>query len=90
VRAWLDKHRGFKIHFTPTSSSWLNLVECFFADLTDDVIRAGSSASVNELVRDIEALSCRAQRQSKAPQMEGRVLSMSHWNQRQFASSLYD
>jgi hypothetical protein len=37
----------------PTSSSWLNLVR-FFADLTGDVIRAGSFASVNELVRDIE------------------------------------
>jgi hypothetical protein len=43
------------MHFTPTSSSWLNLVERFFADLTGDVIRAGSFRSVNELVRDIEA-----------------------------------
>jgi hypothetical protein len=40
---------------TPTSSSWLNLVERFFADLTGDVIRAGSFTSVNELVRDIKA-----------------------------------
>ena len=54
VRAWLEKHPRFKMHFTPTSSSWLNLVERFFADLTGDVIRAGSFASVNELVRDIE------------------------------------
>ena len=54
-RAWLDKHPRFKMHFTPTSSSWLNLVERFFADLTGDVIRSGSFASVNELVRDIEA-----------------------------------
>jgi len=43
------------MHFTPTSSSWLNLVERFFADLTGDVIRAGSFTSVNELVRDINA-----------------------------------
>jgi len=42
------------MHFTPTSSSWLNLVERFFADLTGDVIRAGSFASVNELIRDIK------------------------------------
>jgi len=42
-------------HFTPTSSSWLNLVERFFADLTGDVIRAGSFASVKELVHDIKA-----------------------------------
>ncbi len=52
-RAWLDQHRRFTMHFTPTSSSWLNLVERFFADLTADVIRAGSFASVNDLVRDI-------------------------------------
>ena len=55
VRAWLEKHPRFKMHFTPTSSSWLNLVERFFADLTGDVIRAGSFTSVNELVRDIKA-----------------------------------
>ena len=55
VRAWLDKHPRFEMHFTPASSSWLNLVERFFAGLTGDAIRAGSFASVNELVRDIEA-----------------------------------
>jgi transposase len=55
VRAWLEKHPRFKMHFTPTSSSWLNLVERFFADLTGDVIRAGSFTSVNDLVRDIKA-----------------------------------
>ncbi|MGH6801764.1 MAG: IS630 family transposase [Methyloceanibacter sp.] len=55
VKAWLARHPRFKMHFTPTSSSWLNLVERFFADLTGDVIRAGSFGSVNELVRDIEA-----------------------------------
>src|SRR5580658_4015875 len=55
VRAWLARHPRFTMHFTPTSSSWLNLVERFFADLTGDVIRAGSFASVDELVRDIKA-----------------------------------
>jgi len=55
VRAWLARHPRFKMHFTPTSSSWLNLVERFFADLTGDVIRSGSFGSVNELVRDIKA-----------------------------------
>lgn len=54
VQAWLARHPRFTMHFTPTSSSWLNLVERFFADLTGDVIRAGSFASVNELVRDIK------------------------------------
>ena len=43
------------MHFTPTSSSWLNLVERFFADLTADVIRAGSFTSVKDLVTDIKA-----------------------------------
>jgi transposase len=54
VKAWLERHPRFKAHFTPTSSSWLNLVERFFADLTYDVIRAGSFASIRELVRDIK------------------------------------
>ena len=55
VKAWLDRHPRFKMHFTPTSSSWMNLVERFFADLTGDVIRAGSFASVKELAADIKA-----------------------------------
>jgi transposase len=55
VRRWLDRHRRFKVHFTPTSSSWLNLVERFFRDITQDCIRDGSFGSVKELVRDIEA-----------------------------------
>ena len=55
VKAWLERHPRFIMHFTPTSSSWLNLVERFFADLTGDVIRSGSFASLGELVRDIKA-----------------------------------
>jgi transcriptional regulator with XRE-family HTH domain/transposase len=43
------------LHFTPTSSSWMNLVERFFRDLTDDAVREGSFASVADLVRAIEA-----------------------------------
>ena len=35
VKAWLAKHPWFHLHFTPTSSSWLNLVECWFRELTD-------------------------------------------------------
>lgn len=53
VRAWLARHPRFTMHFTPTSSSWLNMVERFFADLTGDVIRSGSFTSVRDLVRDI-------------------------------------
>jgi len=54
VKEWLSKHPRFHIHYTPTSSSWLNLVERFFADLTNDVVREGSFTSVRQLVRDIE------------------------------------
>ena len=54
VRAWPEKRPRFKMHVTPTSSSWLNLVERFFADLTGDVIRASSFTSVNALARDIK------------------------------------
>ena len=54
VRAWLARHPRMHLHFTPTSSSWLNLVERFFRDLSEDVIREGSFASVRELVAAIE------------------------------------
>ena len=52
VKAWLAKHPRFEMHFTPTSSSWLNLVERFFAELTA-VIREGSFDSVAQLRREI-------------------------------------
>ncbi len=54
VKAWLDKHPRFHMHFTPTSSSWLNLVERFFRDVTDR-IADGSFASVKELADTIIA-----------------------------------
>lgn len=54
VKNWLAKHPRFHMHFTPTSSSWLNLVERFFRDLTDR-ITAGSFASVKELADTIIA-----------------------------------
>lgn len=54
VKAWLAKHSRFHMHFTPTSSSWLNLVERFFRDLTDR-ISEGSFASVKELADAIIA-----------------------------------
>ena len=46
VVSWLQKHPRFHMHFIPTSSSWMNMVERFFADLTQDCVRAGSFASV--------------------------------------------
>jgi len=49
VQAWLVKHPRFKLHFTPTSASWLNLVERFFAEITNRRIRRGSYSSVDDL-----------------------------------------
>lgn len=49
VRTWLGKHPRFKLHFTPTSASWMNLVERFFAEITNRRIRRGSYSSVDEL-----------------------------------------
>jgi transposase len=49
VLAWIAKHPRFHMHFTPTSSSWLNLVERFFRDLSQDVVLPGSFSSVKEL-----------------------------------------
>lgn len=54
VEKWLSRHPRFHSHFTPTGSSWLNLVERFFAELTSDCIRDGSFGSVRELVNAIE------------------------------------
>ncbi len=54
VLVWLKQHPRIHLHFTPTSSSWLNLVERFFRQLTDDVLREGSFGSVPELVTAIK------------------------------------
>jgi hypothetical protein len=50
----LNAIRAFVMHFTPTSSSWLNLVERFFAELTEEVVGEGSFKSVPELLAAIE------------------------------------
>jgi transposase len=49
VQAWLVRHTRFHLHFTPTSASWLNLVERFFAEITTKRIRRGAFKSVAEL-----------------------------------------
>jgi transposase len=54
VTAWLAKHPRFHLHFTPTSSSWLNLVERWFRELTHKAIRRGVFASVPDLIAAIE------------------------------------
>ena len=49
VRAWLAKHPRFVMHFTPTSATWLNMVERFFRDISENRIRRDSFTSVPEL-----------------------------------------
>jgi transposase len=55
VENWLKRHKRFKLHFTPTSSSWLNLVERLFAEITRQRIRRGVFRSVADLEAAIEA-----------------------------------
>jgi transposase len=55
VDGWIAKHPRFHLHFTPTSSSWLNLVERFFGKLTDKALRRGVFHSVPDLIAAIDA-----------------------------------
>ena len=55
VKTWLAKHPRFQLHFTPTSSSWVNMVERFFGKLTDKAIRRGIFQSVPDLIAAIDA-----------------------------------
>ena len=55
VTSWLRRHPRFHLHFIPTSSSWLNMVERWLREITDKRIRRGSFASVPELIAAIEA-----------------------------------
>ena len=55
VKAWLTKHPRFHLHFTPTSSSWVNMVEGFFSQLTNKAIRRGAFGSVPDLIAAIDA-----------------------------------
>lgn len=54
IQRWLLRHPRFHLHFTPTSASWLNLVERWFATLTDRCIRRGTHRSTRELKRSIQ------------------------------------
>ncbi len=54
VQKWLAKHPRFELHFTPTSSSWVNMVERFFGKLTDKALRRGVFKSVPDLIAAIE------------------------------------
>src|SRR5512132_2538781 len=54
VTSWLDKHKRITLHFTPTSGSWLNMVEIFFGIITRQAIRRGTFTSVKDLIAAIE------------------------------------
>jgi transposase len=54
VKSWLSHHPRFHMHFTPTSCSWLNMVERFFRDLTENRLRRGVFRSVEELIVAID------------------------------------
>ena len=53
MKKWLLRHPRFHLHFTPTSSSWMNLVERWFAELTNRKLRRSAHRSVTELEADI-------------------------------------
>ena len=55
IQKWLAAHPRFVLHFTPTSSSWLNLVERWFAELTTKLLRRSAHRSVHALNADIRA-----------------------------------
>ena len=54
VQRWLARHPRFQMHFTPTSASWLNMVERFFRDITTERLRRGVFTSVPELISAID------------------------------------
>ncbi|HKZ57536.1 MAG TPA: IS630 family transposase [Thermodesulfovibrionales bacterium] len=54
VQRWIKRHPRFHLHFTPTSSSWLNMVECWFSEITSKRIRRGSFKNVKELIMAIK------------------------------------
>jgi len=55
IKRWLLAHPRFQLHFTPTSSSWLNLVERWFSELTTKRLRRATHRSVRQLNTDIRA-----------------------------------
>lgn len=59
VRRWLNRHRRFHLHFTPTGASWMNMVEIWFGILTNQAIRRGSFDSVAALIGAIKAFLAR-------------------------------
>lgn len=65
VQRWLKRHPRFTMHFTPTSASWLNMVERFFRDLTHNRLKRDCFASVNQLITAIDNYVHRHNREPK-------------------------
>ena len=65
VQKWLTKHPRFHLHFTPTSASWLNMVERFFRDLTVNRLRRGVFRSLPELIEALEKYLAQHNREPK-------------------------
>jgi transposase len=65
VQRWLGRHKRFHMHFTPTSASWLNMIERFFRDLTCNRVRRGVFHSVPELVAAIDGYIAQHNQQPK-------------------------
>ncbi|MBP6053554.1 MAG: transposase, partial [Pseudomonadales bacterium] len=64
VKSWLKYHKRFHVHFTPTSASWLNMVERFFRELSEKQLKRGVFSSVGELEESVMAF---IERHNKAP-----------------------
>ena len=71
VKAWLSRHPRFKVHYIPTSSSWLNLMERWFGELTNKRIRRDSFLSVDDLIAAIKRVSRRLERESQTVCVDG-------------------
>ena len=65
VRAWLERHERWTFHYTPTSASWLNAVEGFFAKLTNRRLKRGVFASIVELQAAINRFVAETNQQPK-------------------------
>jgi transposase len=88
VKAWLSKHPRFHLHFTPTSSSWLNLIERWFGELTRKRIRRDSFYALSELIAAIEHYRCKAILETQHYRLSATMQVASGWKWN-FAARLY-
>ena len=65
VKRWIGRHKRFHIHFTPTSASWLNMIERFFRDLSQNRLKRGVFRDIEELVVAVETYIERHNRKPK-------------------------